>query len=111
MSSRWALFAAMAIAGCGKLLGPPVTCTVEPMPPTPWGEERPDHRDIVCTAEKALKTYRVHIEYEDHFGPRSEHFGHHGVDEGEVDHHTDVEVGSVVTIEVEGYRNRRFTVR
>ncbi len=99
--------AALAIAGCG----PPVTCTVEPMPPTEWGEERPDDRDIVCTADKDLETYRVHIEYEDFIGPREEHFGHHGVERGEVHHHPDVMVGSVVTVEVEGYRSRRFTVR
>jgi len=37
--------------------------------------------------------------------------GHHGVERGEVHHHPDVMVGSVVTVEVEGHRRRRFTVR
>lgn len=104
---RCALVATLALAGCG----PPVACTVEPMPPTEWGEELPNQRDIVCTVKKDLDTYRVHIEYEDFFGPRGEHFGHHEVDEGEVHHHPDVMVGSEVTIEVEGYRSRTFTVR
>jgi hypothetical protein len=111
MTVRWALVAALALAGCGKLLGPPVACTTEPMPPTEWGEELPDQRDIVCTANKDLDTYRVHIEHEDPSGPRSEHFGHHEVEAGEVDHHPHVRIGSVVTVEVEGYGKRRFTVR
>lgn len=100
-----------ACGGCGLILGPPVSCKVEPVADDEHGTYGSDMRDVVCTAKKDLDTYRVHFEWEEFGDPRAEHYGHHGVDAGEVDRHEHIPVGARVTVEVEGYRPRVFTVR
>jgi len=101
----------LALAGCGTVFGPPVTCKVRPLSADAYYASDPFARDLVCHVDEDLEDYWVILEGEDDWGgEKTWTFGHHGSHKGSLDHHEDARVGHRVTVEADGYWSRRFTI-